>query len=594
MNILLIPYLLSTALVLTVAVFAWQRRHIAGAGVYALFAALQGLNLGLYMLELVGMTLADKIFWDNAQWATYNAIAFSSIVFVSALNGQLERHRPLLWGLLLPTTLFIGAAVFGVEAQWYYENPRIEAGFSGTVLVYDFTLLAWLSYIFFIGSVIFSVVVLLARAVNVSGILRRRLVIVAIGFLFPAVMGSLLYLLDIRILGQRDPAPYSIAISNLIIAYGIFRHQLFNVVSIARDFVIESMPDAFVVLDADNRIIDLNPTAKRGMSPAIGNPIGQPIAAVFPGWRAAIDRHSEMGSVDEEVSGEHNSRQIVVQVKSSPIHDRAGKLLGRVIFTQEVTKRKEAEEARRQAEAQQTALMLEQERLRLLTEFIRNTMHEFRTPLSSILTGLHLMQRVNTAEYRAQKTAQIQESVEDIITLLDNMIEMIRLGEERPPEFENTNLTHIMTLAITRLQPHAARKGTLLDYQPAEPPLMLRGDAHLLTNALSNIIDNAIKYSPEGSTITIRATCSAGSIVVKIADDGTGMSPEVQERIFETFYRADEARHISGLGLGLPLAQKIVELHGGHISVVSAVGQGSEFTLTLPMTQGLPGLSEFA
>jgi signal transduction histidine kinase len=122
-------------------------------------------------------------------------------------------------------------------------------------------------------------------------------------------------------------------------------------------------------------------------------------------------------------------------------------------------------------------------------------------------------------------------------------------------------------------------------HEPLEPPPVLYGDEEALTAALVNLLDNAAKYSAPGQQITVRAASNSHGTLLEVADHGIGIPAEEQERIFERFYQSDRrlARTHEGCGLGLSIVQSVVRLHGGTITVKSAPGRGSTFTMWLPL-----------
>lgn len=586
MNPYFIPYVLTSVLVLVLSSYAVQRREIAGAGWYALVAAIQGSLQLLYIFELSSLSLDQKLFWDNAQWLPLLAFAWAMSGFAFSFSGQMQKLKRLLLLVGLPALVFALLVIIGGDRRLLHANPRIESSFPFDVLLYEFTPLAWALFVYVVATAFFANLVLAVQTFRTRGALRTRLVIVLIGFFIPTLMGSLFYLLDIRVMGQRDAAPLSLALSNLVIAYAIFRHRLFSITSIARDIVIESLQDAVVVVDAENRLVDLNPAARLALDPTIGDPIGQPNEIAFPQWKQMAVLFKQTVSTHQEVSAVMGGKEIFVDLIISPIYDQHKQLVGRVMVARDVTERKIVEQARRQAEAEQFAAQLEQERMRLVTTFIKDTMHEFRTPLSSILTGLHLMQRSDQTEYRSGKSAQIESSVWDIITMLDRTAEMIRLNEgESALRLEKIDLVMMLSDCLTELEPAVIRRGVKVVFEPISEPVHIWGDFQLLYTAFRNIIDNAIKYTYKGGTVTVGIRIvNVDAVMVRIADTGMGMSDEVQKHIFETFYRADEARSVTGLGLGLGLAQKIISLHKGQISLSSEVNVGSEFAILLPLS----------
>lgn len=246
-------------------------------------------------------------------------------------------------------------------------------------------------------------------------------------------------------------------------------------------------------------------------------------------------------------------------------------------FVADVTERK-------QFERQNLELVLERERTDILAKFIRDAAHELRTPLSIINTNLYLMSRVSEAERLDELRSRIQAQTDSLSGLIDAMTLMMRLDDDdirSDPAVVNINTT--LRAIISRMQESLAAKPIYLTMNLCSYPLLVRGDAGNLAIALTCLLDNAQRYTPAGGSITLTSQADQQHVVITIADTGIGMSSAVQERIFERFFRADEARTTRGFGLGLPIARRIIEKHQGSILVESAPGQGSTFQVRLPL-----------
>lgn len=236
--------------------------------------------------------------------------------------------------------------------------------------------------------------------------------------------------------------------------------------------------------------------------------------------------------------------------------------------------------------AQQKALELatERERTRILTNFIQDASHEFRTPLSLISTSLYLMDRVEEPEQRQKHRDQILQQVKHIASLLDEMLTMSRLDSATDlVQHRATDLNHLLQAVEQTLRPLIEKKRHLLIHEldPALPAI--KGDPDTLHTALANLLYNAVRYTPTGGTITLRTFTEKAFAVIEIQDTGVGISQTVINRIFERFYREDEAHTTPGLGLGLPISKRIIEQHQGWIEVDSQPGRGSIFKVRLPL-----------
>ncbi|GAB4512639.1 MAG: hypothetical protein OHK0046_12480 [Anaerolineae bacterium] len=227
--------------------------------------------------------------------------------------------------------------------------------------------------------------------------------------------------------------------------------------------------------------------------------------------------------------------------------------------------------------------VLEQERVRILSEFIRGASHEFRTPLSVVQSSAYLLAKTDDAEKKAAYVNKINEMVGIITALIDNLVMLAALDSHVTFKQDTISLnmlvkqlTDTMTSALQR-----ARVQLTLHLQAGLP--MIKGDTNKLGLALRNMIENAIQHSRLDGQITIRTAQEGSFALVDIQDEGRGIPPETLEHIFERFFRGEDDHAVGGFGLGLTITHKIIERHRGTIEVQSEVGKGSLFRLRLPI-----------
>jgi signal transduction histidine kinase len=225
----------------------------------------------------------------------------------------------------------------------------------------------------------------------------------------------------------------------------------------------------------------------------------------------------------------------------------------------------------------------------LKTEMIRMASHDLRNPLNSIMgyTELLAMSLEETGMTSAQQMylENLRSSSETMRVLLEDLLTLERIESERAAEWQSFDLGGLVVevvesqLAGARLKQQALR----LERQDNLPPV--QGSVTQLRQAVANLVGNAIKYTPEGGHIEVTVRHEQGRVAVSVKDDGYGISPARQARIFERFYRAREpgTEHVSGTGLGLSLVKTVVERHEGRVWFSSAPGEGSTFGFWLPV-----------
>jgi signal transduction histidine kinase len=227
--------------------------------------------------------------------------------------------------------------------------------------------------------------------------------------------------------------------------------------------------------------------------------------------------------------------------------------------------------------------LAEQERLR--SEFLTTVAHELRTPLTTVQGYLHLMR---SGAIQPDKTLELMPTLArhvDIIVNLANNILLLQELELITPEFEPVLVDQVVTQAISNVNQKAAECALALQVDIASDLPPVSGDAEGLGRAITALLDNAIKFSPDGGEIQVTVTRHNGSLHVEIADPGVGIPEEQLERLFKPFQRVESiGGHLfGGVGLGLPIAKHVVELHGGTIRAERRPQGGSKFTVTLPI-----------
>lgn len=239
----------------------------------------------------------------------------------------------------------------------------------------------------------------------------------------------------------------------------------------------------------------------------------------------------------------------------------------------------------RRAEHEALVHEVESERLRMLTEFITSASHEFRTPLSIINLKLHLIRRLAGSASISAHLDGIEAQANNILRLVESLLRMSQLDAAAAHSFFPIRLNEVLRGVLAALEPTAEQKGVELAFSSelttAQPDAA--ADPEALHVAFYNIVENAIRHSPAGQTVTVWAQPQPdGLLRVEVSDRGAGIAAEHLPRIFDAFYRADKARTTPGLGLGLTVARRAIELHGGEIRVASAPGAGTTVTVLLP------------
>jgi signal transduction histidine kinase len=225
----------------------------------------------------------------------------------------------------------------------------------------------------------------------------------------------------------------------------------------------------------------------------------------------------------------------------------------------------------------------------LKSEFVSAVSHEFRSPLSAIshLSELLDSGRVKDEERTREYYRLIHGESGRLRRLVENLLNFARIEEGRQQyRLEPIDVAPWLGQATGEFQASRAAAGKEIVVVVAPDLPRLRADAEAMTTVVVNLLDNAVKYSPDSGRVWVQANVVDGEVEIRVRDEGAGIAEEDQAHIFERFFRGRDAGTVAGTGLGLALVQRIVAAHGGTVAVKSRVGEGSTFTVRLPAWRG--------
>jgi len=337
--------------------------------------------------------------------------------------------------------------------------------------------------------------------------------------------------------------------------------------------VMASMPSGVLFLDGKGRIVLANPPVEGFLRKKLEEMVGRKAeeAIEHPKLREALTKPAEGGELREEVSFQPE-RDLVLQVRATDVKSPEGKVLGRVAVLHDITELKRVDQMK--------------------SEFVSTVSHELRTPLTSIKAfTATLLQRPQLDEATKREFLQIIDNQCDrLARLINDLLSISRIESGRALEmrWKWVDLGEVIRRVVKAQQPHAKKHELVVEVPDGLPKVA--ADEDKLEQILTNLVSNAIKYSPEGGPVEIRVVEREDEIEVSVTDHGIGIPEDKLERIFDKFYQVDSSirRKVGGAGLGLYLTRHLVHAHGGRIWVKSKLGEGSTFFFTIPKREELP------
>ncbi len=358
--------------------------------------------------------------------------------------------------------------------------------------------------------------------------------------------------------------------------------------------IVESVRDyAIFALDPTGHVATWNPGAEAIKGWRAEEIIGRHFSAFYPPDDvyagkpdAELRAAAEFGRFEDEGwrlrrDGSRFWANVIITALWTP----DGRLRGFAKVTRDFTERRAAEETARRLVAETTARRAAQEAVAARDEFLAVAGHELRTPLTALLFHADALARSGASlpPEPAGRAAKVARSARRIARLVDELLDVTRISVGRLTlEREPMDLSEVAREVVVRNAEPAALAGSPLRL---DAPRAVRGtwDPGRIEQILEALVANALKYG-RGLPIDVRVEEDAGLARLAVSDRGIGIAPEDQQRVFERFERAASARHYGGLGLGLWIVRQVVEAHGGRISVASALGAGSTFTVELPLS----------
>ncbi len=325
--------------------------------------------------------------------------------------------------------------------------------------------------------------------------------------------------------------------------------------------------DGVVLLDRDGRVRFWNTAAAAITGLSVGEAVGRRAVEVLPAW-AELTQHAELASVESAA----RARSVTVPLET-PDGDRwvsvAGVAFeeGVVYALRDVTDERALERAR--------------------SDFVATASHELRTPLAAVFGAARTMRRkdIDLEPEQQERFLEIIESETERLTAIVSQILLAGQLEEGRVDL-STSATDLRPLSESVLDSARLRapEGVDLTLEQNGDSSVALADEDKLRQVLVNLLDNAVKYSPDGGLVTVELGSAPGLVTLTVRDAGLGIPPSEQERIFEKFYRLDPAltRGVGGSGLGLYISRELVSRMGGRLSVRSHPGEGAAFTIELP------------
>ncbi len=578
------------------SIYVWIRHPIPGSKLVSLLATGGAIWVLGYVLELATNDLVGKQWMNRAQYIGITMVSTAWLAF-ALLYTRREKWlvRPRwLWLLIEPSLMLI--LVFSNDWHHLIWKPAtLSPSGPFTVLVHQHGIGYWVhaAYSYTIHIVVIAFFVqMLTRSPQLY---RRQVLMLLVASALPFV-SNLVIQFGLNPAPFVDLTPLSFVIASQMLIWGMFWLRSDDIIPVARAVVLESIGDGLIVLDEQNRIIDVNAAARQVVKTHRSSAWGQRLDLLSPVWADLLRRADEESSdQSDEIELEQDGVLHVWETRISELIDWRRRALGRAIVLRNVTER-------RQREQEQQALQASQERARrleslnMLTTSLAHNLNNILSPLVgypelimySLPSDSPIQDDLMQIEYAAQKAARI---VHELLTLTEHTCEMAVLDLNQVVEkYMRSSVCQEILVQHPNVQVE-----TLLDNDLNH----INGYLPHLNRVLTNLITNALESMSDSGRLTLITRneqmarpqvgyeqIPAGQyVVLEIGDTGHGMAEQDTEHLFEPFY-SKKGLSSQVVGLGLAIVHSIVQNHQGYIDVQTQPGQGTRMIMYFPATQG--------
>lgn len=568
-----VPYLwllLASALVtLVLGIYALRQKDVRGALPFGCCMLLTALWSAGNALEIAGLDLPTKLFWTNVQCMSYSftALLWLIMVFRFVERDRWVTRRNLLLLLALPVLTVILAWTNGRHGLMW-QNVHLDTDGPFPIVAKTFGPWFWIIAAYSYGLNMVSQLLLALSWRRKSALYREQARALFAGLALLIIQNAL-YIFGIHPVARYDLTPVVAGLSGLVIAWGIFSFRLFDIIPVARDNIIENMADGLIVLDAQNRIVDMNPAAQQIFGGPHVQAIGHDAGAFFKSLDAftEICAGREMPEIHPRVLAiGQGGRPKLFEVSYLSLPDRRGNHTGRSIIIHEVTEQRMAQ-----------AKLLEQQRSLAMSEERERLARDLHDNLGQVFGFINV-------QAQAIKHELAQAGVDTASPKLDRLVEAAQAAHREMRAYIKS-VKHaaavekeLVPAIQNEVEQFAGQTGvkTRLELAAGLPAERLTPAAGVhIVNIVKEALHNIRKHAA-AQTVSIEIKTAGNEICASIADDGRGFDPGRLDR--------EPARRLGGYGLNI-MRERAAEI-GGTLRIDSAPGQGTKITLHVPLQEG--------
>lgn len=594
---LALPQAIAAGLCFMAAGFIWPLRRESASAAW-LLVVLGGAILWSLAgaLEFSAATLPGKIFWTQVSYIGIVAGPAALFHFTYAhTQGGARPHRAVS-ALIALVGLAILASVF-TNAWHGLQWPGVTAVRRGDLLfaLYERGPMFWATVVYCYGFMFASSAMLAAHTISLGSVFRRQAWTIILATLAPWFT-SLIYVMRLGPRPELDHTPVGFALTGLLLSWAVISTRLFELIPVAANTLLLHIPDPVLVTDPAGRLVRANAAALRRL-PSLEHHIGDPLVSGLrrdPELAAAIARGATLSGPHTVACGD-----TWWTIESSSLDEAKGRPRGRLVVLRDITSQKRSELALLHAKqalehtlARADALASEAVAANAAkSTFLAQVSHDLRTPLHAILGMTEVLRAEPLEPAQQTQVATIADAGDALLRLINDLLNLSRIeAGSIDLAREPFQLEQVLAQVEDLVGPVARRKGLSFSLAPGFSA-RLRGDPDRLRQILVNLVGNAVKFTDRGG-VSLRASAAGPLLRIDVADTGVGIAPAYLADIFTPFNRGDPelARRVEGTGLGLAITRRLTEAMRGTVSAASRPGDGTTFSLELPIVDETPAV----
>lgn len=573
-----LPLVVTALLSLTAALYAYRQRHVSGAlDMHHMMLAVT-VWVTFYALELNTVPLTGKLFWARLQYIGIVYVAVGYFLFVLKYIGdfpKIKRQRPFYFALITIPIITLILAWSSEWHTWLWRSASLifAEGHSYLRVQHGPWFFIFVGYVYLLLSA--STLLLLRKVTTVAPRFRGQIALAILGSLFPWV-GNLVYVLNSNSAAYLDLTLFGFSVTAVCFMLALFHFSFLDLLPLAHGLVIEKLANGVIVVDSQNRVIQLNDTATALLQTEQIRR-GAPFAPQEAAWQGvtAVLHTNQPGKTHLTLY------DACYEVNVTLLDSLSGQANGRLITLTNVTQQKNTElllqRAKEAAEAADQAK----------THFLTNMSHEIRTPLNAVVGLTEMLRQTHLNPNQREMIELMAQSSNNLMLLINNILDFARLeAGDLTLNQQAFDLVDCVEAALDSVRPAAQDKQLQLScHITPNTPTALVGDPVRLRQVLINLLENGVKFTEVGCLdvhVDHLKDQAPGLLQFVVKDTGIGIAADQIDKLFLPFQQIDGSmtREHGGNGLGLVVCQRLVALMGGSIYLTSTIGQGTAVHFT--------------